>query len=174
LHCVRCRNLLINFRGIELFRLCTRFEFGGWFERLLRLSGWNLPGRFGRIKLFELRRGDDIRCRSEHLHELRRWDLPDINWRVDLFDVCSGNGVKLPWCIGGRHVRVVLCGVVFFNVGIFRVHGMLSREFCVERRSDELLCVCRRSIRGIVGCFGVFGLSFRNILVGRGHVCLSA
>ena len=127
MHFVRCRNLLINFRGIKLFRLCTRFEFSGWFERLLRLSGWNLPGRFGRVELLELRRGDDIRCRSEHLHELRRWDLPDINWRINLFDVCSGNGVKLRWCIGGGHVRVVFVGVVFFNVGIFRVHGMLSR-----------------------------------------------
>ncbi len=71
-------------------------------------------------------------------------------------------------------MRVVFVGFVFFNVGIFRVRRMLSRQFCVEHRSDELLGVCRRSIRGIAGCFGVFGLSVRNILVGRGHVCLSA
>lgn len=124
------RNLLGDFRNIELLQLRARIEFRRWIERLFRLFGWHLPSSDGRIELLELLRGDIFCARGECLLELRRWDFPGIHRDFKLRTVCSGDGLELSWCFSVEHLRVVFGGFVLFNYDIFRVRCVRCREFC--------------------------------------------
>jgi hypothetical protein len=126
-HSLQRRNILGYIRDIKLFQLCARRELGFWVKRLLRLFGWNLPGRDRRIKLFELRRGDHVYARSKRLLELCRWDIPSLDGCLKLYFVRCRNSVKRGRCICVEHLCAVRCGQLVF-CAFHNVHKLLRGD----------------------------------------------
>ena len=163
------RRDVFSVRGVvKLFELFTRSQVCRWFKRLYGLRSGDVPGRFRRIKLPELRPGDVRGIRRKRMLELLGGQLPSIDGCFELRRMRRRNFVERDWCSGVEHLCSLLGGFLLFDFGGHCMRGLCRGEFFARCGNVELHGVHRRSVRGGDERIGVHIVHFWPVPNGDG------